>query len=60
MNEWVFEVNQEADGGFCAECLSDNIFTQGNTLNELRENVKEAVRAHYFDQTGTPPRIRLL
>jgi predicted RNase H-like HicB family nuclease len=59
MNELVFEVTQEADGGYCAECLSDNIFTQGNTWSELRENVKEAVRAHYFDQAGTPLPIRL-
>ena len=26
MSELVFEVTQEEDGGFCAECLSENIF----------------------------------
>jgi hypothetical protein len=31
MSELVFEVTQEEDGGFCAECLSENIFTQGDT-----------------------------
>jgi len=25
MNELVFEVTQEADGGFCAECLTENM-----------------------------------
>ena len=29
MAELVFEVVQEADGGYCAECLTENIFTEG-------------------------------
>ncbi len=60
MNELVFEVMHEADGGFCAECLSENIFTQGQTWEEVRRNVQEAVRAYYFDQADKAPRqIRL-
>ena len=59
MNELVFEVTQEEDGGFCAECLSENIFTQGDDWDALRRNVQEAVRAYYFDQPHAPKRIRL-
>jgi predicted RNase H-like HicB family nuclease len=59
MSELVFEVTQEEDGGFCAECLSENIFTQGDTWDALRQNVREAVRGYYFDQPQTPSRIRL-
>jgi len=59
MNELVFEVTQEEDGGFCAECLSENIFTQGDNWDALRRNVQEAVRAYYFDQPPAPKRIRL-
>ena len=59
MSELVFEVTQEADGGFCAECLSENIFTQGDTWEALRKNVREAVRGHFFDQTNAPKQIRL-
>ena len=59
MSELVFEVTQEEDGGFCAECLSENIFTQGDTWGTLRQNVQEAVRAYYFDQAQAPTRIRL-
>ena len=59
MSELVFEVTQEEDGGFCAECLSENIFTQGDTWEAVRQNVQEAVRAYYFDQTQSPKRIRL-
>lgn len=57
-DELVFEVTQENDGGFCAECLSENIFTQGNTWDELRSNVREAVEAFFFDRPA-PQRIRL-
>lgn len=50
MNELVFDVTQEADGGYCAECLTESIVTEGNTWDELRANVREAVRGYYFDQ----------
>ncbi len=60
MDELVFEVVQEADGGFCAECLTEAIVTEGNTWEDLRANVREAVRAFYFDQTEKcPTSIRL-
>ena len=49
---------QKADGGFCAECLTESIFTQGDTWDELRANVKEAVEAFYFDGPK-PAGIRL-
>ena len=58
MNEIVFEVTQEVDGGFCAECLTESIFTQGDSWDELRANVKEAVEAFYFDRPK-PASIRL-
>jgi predicted RNase H-like HicB family nuclease len=56
--EIVFSITQEADGGFVAECLSEDIFTQGNTWDELRGNVREAVSAYFFDQVK-PSLIRL-
>jgi predicted RNase H-like HicB family nuclease len=59
MSEIIFEVTQEADGGFVAECLTDGVFTQADSWEELRANVKEAVAAFYFDQTQRPTSIRL-
>jgi hypothetical protein len=47
MPELVFEVVQEADGDYCAECLAENIFTEGNRWDELRKNVIEAASAFY-------------
>jgi hypothetical protein len=58
MPELVFEVTQEADGGYCAECLTENIFTEGDTWDELRKNAAEATTAFFFDQPQLR-RIRL-
>lgn len=59
MSELVFEVVQEADGGFCAECLTEAIFTQGDTWEELRANVKEAVEVHFYKRKSKPHHVRL-
>jgi predicted RNase H-like HicB family nuclease len=58
MNELVFEVTQESDGGFVAEALGESIITQADTWEELRANVCEAVKAFYFDRPA-PSRLRL-
>ena len=58
MNELVFEIAQELDGGFTAEALGESIFTQADTWEELKTNVKEAVQAFYFD-SAAPASIRL-
>jgi len=59
MNELVFEATQEDDGGFCAERLSENIFTQGDDWTAMRGNVQQTVRAYYFDQPQKTRRIHL-
>ncbi|MDX6559371.1 MAG: hypothetical protein QOF72_2420 [Blastocatellia bacterium] len=56
--EIVFSVYQDNDGGFVAECLSYDIFSQADSWDELRSNVQEAVTGYFFDQTK-PERIRL-
>jgi hypothetical protein len=58
MADLVFEAVQDADGGFCAECLTENIFTQADTWDELRANVIDATTAFFFDDPR-PLRIRL-
>jgi hypothetical protein len=58
MKEIVFEIAQDADGGFTAEALGESIFTQADNWDELRANVREAVQAFYFD-SALPASIRL-
>lgn len=56
--EIVFAVTQESDGGFVAECLSHDIFTQADTWEEVRANVRESVTGYFFDQPK-PAVVRL-
>ena len=58
MNELIFEVGQDADGGFTAESLGESIFTEADSWSELRANVQEAVEAYFFDRPK-PTSIRL-
>lgn len=58
MDEPIFEVTQEADGGFVAECLTESIFTQADSWNELRDQVQDAVRGYFFDKP-VPKQLRL-
>ena len=50
----VFEVSQEEDGGFVAECLTEDIFTQGDTWEDLKANINEAVKGFYFYRQTFP------
>ena len=59
MNELVFEVTRDADGGFVAEALGQSIFTEADTWETLCANVREAVKAFYFDRHA-PTQLHLL
>jgi predicted RNase H-like HicB family nuclease len=57
MMEIIFDVREdEVDGGYTASALGVGIHTQGDTLEELRANVKEAVDC-YFDETMVAPKV---
>ncbi|MFM8982889.1 MAG: type II toxin-antitoxin system HicB family antitoxin [Spartobacteria bacterium] len=55
MSEIYFEVREDdADGGYVATALGHGIFTQGETLEELRAMVKDAVNCHFSDGAAGP------
>lgn len=56
--EIIFEVTQEGDGGLVAECLTEAIFTQADTWEELRLQTRDAVAAFFLDRPA-PTAIRL-
>jgi hypothetical protein len=58
MNDLVFEITQEADGGFVAAAFGEGVVTQADNWDDLRANVLEAVKAFYFDRPA-PKKIRL-
>ena len=57
MNEIIFEVTEdEVDGGYSASAIGYGIHTQGDSMEEIRRNVREAVDC-YFDETMERPGI---
>jgi hypothetical protein len=56
--EIIFSVQESPEGGYEARALGHDIFTQGETMDELREMVRDAVKCH-FDENSTPAVIRL-
>lgn len=59
MDDLIFEVTQETDGGFVAECLTEPIVTQGDNWVSLKQAISEAVRGFFFDAPEKVINIRL-
>ena len=58
--EIIFEVSEdEVDGGYTASAVGYGIHTQGDSLEEIRRNVKEAVDCYFDDTMPRPKVIRL-
>ncbi len=55
--EIIFDVVESAEGGYEARALG-SIYTQGDTLEELKAMVQDAVRCH-FEEESRPRVIRL-
>jgi hypothetical protein len=58
VSEIIFLVEESDEGGYTARAVSESIFTEGETLDDLRRNVREAVECH-FDDNKAPKIIRL-
>lgn len=58
MNEIIFVIEEVVEGGFTARALGESIFTEAETLDTLRQQVRDAVNCH-FDEGKAPKVIRL-
>lgn len=56
--EMIFAVQESPEGGYEARALSAPIFTEADTLEELRSMVRDAVECH-FEEGERPKVIRL-
>ncbi len=56
--EIIFLVEEAPEGGYVARALGYSIFTEGDTLDAIREEIKDAVRCH-FDEKQIPRVVRL-
>ncbi len=58
MNEIIFHVEESPEGGFTARALGHSIFTEADTMEELRTAVLDAVNCHFEPGSG-PSVVRL-
>jgi predicted RNase H-like HicB family nuclease len=58
-SEIIFEVSDAEEGGYCASALGFGINTQGETVEELRTMVRDAVECYFDDPAQAPKIIRL-
>lgn len=58
MNEIIFLVEEAPGGGYTARALGHSIFTEADSPEELRQQVRDAVALHFNPGDG-PAIIRL-
>ncbi len=56
--EILFIVEESQEGGYLAKCLEHSIYTEADTLEELRIMIKDAVECH-FEERERPKLINL-
>lgn len=59
MTEIIFLVEDDLEGGYIARAIGESIFTQADSIEALRELVRDAVQCHYPDEHNRPKLIRL-
>ncbi|HPD32899.1 MAG TPA: 2-oxoisovalerate dehydrogenase [Bacteroidota bacterium] len=47
MDEIIFVIEEDAEGGYTARALNFSIFTEGDSIEELKANINDAVRCHF-------------
>jgi len=57
-SEIIFEVEESPEGGYDARALGYSIYTQADTIDELKAMLQDAVRCH-FEENDRPRVIRL-
>jgi predicted RNase H-like HicB family nuclease len=57
--EMIFMVEEDPEGGFTAKALGYSIFTEADTLDELKKNIKNAMACH-FDKKEDIPAVVIL
>lgn len=58
VSEIIFVLEEAAEGGYTARALGTSIFTEADTLSQLHDEIRDAVRCH-FDEGQTPKVVRL-
>jgi predicted RNase H-like HicB family nuclease len=55
----VILLEDDPEGSYNAQALGYSIFTEGETVEEVKENITDALRSHFDDPQDMPKMIRL-
>jgi len=58
MTELIFIVAEAEEGGFTAQSVGVDIFTEADSLDELKSMIRDAVLCH-FEEDELPKLIRI-
>ncbi|MHB1600950.1 MAG: type II toxin-antitoxin system HicB family antitoxin [bacterium] len=59
MNEILFIIEEDIESGYTARALGYSIFTEGETMEGLRNNIKDALECYFENKSDIPPVVRL-
>jgi hypothetical protein len=59
MNEIIFLIEEDPEGGFNARSLGYSIFTEAENIEELKLNIRDAMSCHFDKDVDIPKVVRL-
>lgn len=54
IKEIIFLVEEDPEGGYTAKALGESIFTEADSLEEIKENIKNAISCHFDNEEDLP------
>jgi predicted RNase H-like HicB family nuclease len=57
-SEIIFIVEEADEGGYIARALGHSIFTEGDSYEEVKRNILDAIECH-FDAATAPKIVRI-
>ena len=59
INEIIFLVEEDPEGGLTARALGYSIFTEADNLEDMKGKIKDALNCHFEREEDIPSVIRL-
>ncbi|MBN2175997.1 MAG: hypothetical protein JW731_17840 [Bacteroidales bacterium] len=60
MSEIIFIAEESSEGGFEARALGHSIYTEGETIESLKQNIREAIQCHFEDDAPKVVRLHFI
>jgi hypothetical protein len=60
MEEIIFIVEESPEGGFTAKALGVSIFTEAESIEQIRTRVVDAVKCHFDDEKKRIIRLHIV